>query len=75
MTESIGRFGLECAEEIQSKLSVPASVAETGSGSHCAVEEQVRPGIPQQAFAAQVHVRCKVKLIDWLWIIWIGAYY
>jgi hypothetical protein len=65
--------GLECAEENQSKLSVPASVEETASGSHCAVEEQLGPSIPQQAFTSQVHVRCKVKLIDWLFIVWIGG--
>jgi hypothetical protein len=40
--------GLECAEENQSKLSVLASVAETARGSQCAVEEQLRPGMPQQ---------------------------
>ena len=67
------RDGLECAEENQSKLSVPASVAETARGSHCAVEEQLGPGIPQQAFTAQVHVHCKIKLVDWLWIVWIGS--
>jgi hypothetical protein len=64
-----------CAEENQSKLwaLVPASVVEMACGSHCAVEEQLRPGIPQQAFTAQVHVCCKVKLVDWLWIVWIGG--
>jgi hypothetical protein len=31
--------GLKCAEENQSKLSVPASVEETARGSHCAVEQ------------------------------------
>jgi hypothetical protein len=65
--------GLECAEENQSKLSVPASVAETAHGSHCAVEEQLGPGIPQQAFTAQDHVRCKIKLVYWLWIVLIGG--
>jgi hypothetical protein len=37
------------------------------------VEKQLGPGISQQAFAAQVHVRCKIKLVDWLWIVWIGG--
>jgi hypothetical protein len=37
------------------------------------VEEQLGPGIPQQVFTAQVHVRCKIKLVDWLWIVWIGG--
>jgi hypothetical protein len=37
--------------------------------AHCAVEEQLRPGMPQQIFAAQVHVCCKVKLVGWLGIL------
>jgi hypothetical protein len=49
------------------------SVVKTASGSHWAVEEQLRPGIPHQALAAQVHVCCKVKLVGWLWIVWIGG--
>jgi hypothetical protein len=39
--------------------------------SHSAVEEQLRPGIPKQAFAPQVRVCFKIKLVGCVWIVWI----
>jgi hypothetical protein len=65
--------GFECSEENQSKLSMAGSVAKTAHASHSAVKKQLRPGIPQQALTAQGHVCFIVKLVGWVWIVWIGG--
>jgi hypothetical protein len=67
MTESID--GLKCAEEAAGACQCRGD----GPWEPLCSGEQLGPGIPQQAFAAQVHVRCKIKLVDWLWIVWIGG--
>jgi len=44
--------------------------SQLSSGANCAIKEQLRPGIPHEALAADVHVTLGVKIFRWVGIVW-----
>ena len=55
---------LKGAEEHQGQLLVPARVQGLARGTNGAVEEELGPGVPHEAFPAEVHVGSGVELLD-----------
>ena len=61
---------LECAEKHQGQLHMTVLSSPLSSGANCAIKEQLRPGIPHEALAADVHVTLGVKIFRWVGIVW-----
>jgi len=60
---------LKGAEKYQGQLHVTLFVGPLSSGTHRALKEQLRSGIPHQALAADVHITPWVKVFRWVGII------